>query len=101
MILEREHSLDRIDIVALPAASEGHFDRRWHAPRSSAHSCSYTTGRHGTRHRVGRCRCDTGWGPAAEFGSRRLATHAECPGWRQSSAARTRPPVVRLSAAQV
>jgi hypothetical protein len=31
-ILEREHSLDRIDIVALPAASEGHFDRRWHDP---------------------------------------------------------------------
>jgi hypothetical protein len=44
---------------------------------------------------------DTDWGAAAEFGSRRLATHAECPGWRQSSAARTRPPVGRLSAAQV
>jgi hypothetical protein len=100
VVLEREHSLDRIDIVALPAASEGTLIADG-TPRGRARIAARTPPAATARHRVGRCRCDTGWGPAAEFGSRRLATHAECPGWRQSSAARTRPPVVRLSAAQV
>jgi hypothetical protein len=86
--------------VALTAASEGTFDRQSHDPAVERHSRPYTTGRHGTRHRIGRCRCDTGWADCQiRQPSPRDSRHA--PGWRQSSAGRTYPPVVRPSATQV